>query len=71
MAAQLNILNGASAPTSVTDAIAAATALFNASRRRRSGRWTSKNAVRKQFIALAGTLGSYNEGLIGPGHCDE
>ena len=31
----------------------------------------SKNAVRKQFIALAGILGSYNEGLIGPGHCDE
>jgi hypothetical protein len=27
--------------------------------------------LRDQFIALAGTLGSYNEGDIGPGHCDE
>lgn len=26
--------------------------------------------VRKDFIALAGTLDDYNNGLIGPGHCD-
>ena len=71
MAARLNILNGASAPSSVTDAIAAATALFNAYTPAQIAAMDSKDAVRKQFIALAGTLGSYNEGLIGPGHCDE
>jgi hypothetical protein len=27
--------------------------------------------VRGCFITYAGILGSYNEGLIGPGHCDE
>jgi len=27
--------------------------------------------VRQQAIATAGVLGSYNEGLIGPGHCSE
>jgi hypothetical protein len=71
MAARLNVLDGASAPSSVTDAITAATALFNAYTPAQIGAMDSKNAVRKQFIALAGTLGSYNEGLIGPGHCDE
>jgi hypothetical protein len=70
MAARLNVLDGASAPSSVTDAITAATALFNAYTPAQIGAMDSKNAVRKQFIALAGTLGSYNEGLIGPGHCD-
>ena len=28
------------------------------------------DATRKQFVELAGLLASYNEGLIGPGHCD-
>ena len=28
-------------------------------------------APRPAFISLAGTLASYNEGKIGPGHCDE
>jgi hypothetical protein len=71
MAARLNVLDGASAPLAVTNAIAAATALFDAWTPAQVGALDSKNAVRKQFIALAGTLGSYNEGLIGPGHCDE
>jgi hypothetical protein len=26
--------------------------------------------VRAQFVALAGTLDAYNNGLLGPGHCD-
>ena len=35
--------------------------------------WKGKvgKAQRALFIALAGTLASYNEGTIGPGHCDE
>jgi hypothetical protein len=28
-------------------------------------------ATRSDAIAAAGTLGSYNEGLIGPGHCSQ
>jgi hypothetical protein len=56
MAAKLNVLNGASAPASVTSAIAAAEAYF-----------TSGTG---NITGLASTLGSYNEGLIGPGHCE-
>jgi len=27
--------------------------------------------MRAVFIGYAGLLGSYNEGLVGPGHCDK
>lgn len=27
--------------------------------------------IRGQFVSIAGVLGSFNEGTIGPGHCDE
>jgi hypothetical protein len=56
MAAKLNVLNGASAPSSVTAAITAAEAYFSSG----TGNITG----------LASTLGNYNEGLIGPGHCE-
>ena len=71
MAARLNILNGASAPSSVTAAITTATSLFATYTPAQIGALSGSDALRKQFVALAGTLGSYNEGLIGPGHCDE
>jgi hypothetical protein len=71
MAARLNILDGASAPASVSSAITTATGLFGAYTPAQIGALSGSNALRKQFVALAGTLGSYNEGLIGPGHCDE
>jgi hypothetical protein len=29
------------------------------------------DAVREDFINTANILGMYNEGLIGPGHCDD
>jgi hypothetical protein len=70
MAARLNILNGASAPASVTNAIATATTLFNTYTPAQIGALKGKNSLRQQFISLAGTLASYNEGAIGPGHCD-
>lgn len=67
MAAKLNILNGASTTPAVTAAIAWAEAFF-------PGR-TPSTALSKAQIAAArdaaGILGRYNEGLIGPGHCDE
>lgn len=71
MAARLNVLDGASTPSAVASAIASATTLFQTYSPAQIGAMDSKNAVRKQFVALAGTLGSYNEGLTGPGHCDE
>lgn len=71
MAARLNILNGASAPGSVTTAISSATTLFNTYTPAQIGALKGNDALRQQFISLAGTLGSYNEGTIGPGHCDE
>jgi hypothetical protein len=29
------------------------------------------DALRQQFISLAGVLGAYNEGITGPGHCED
>lgn len=71
MAARLNILNGASAPASVTNAIASATSLFNTYTPTQIGALKGNNSLRQQFLSLAGTLASYNEGAIGPGHCDD
>jgi hypothetical protein len=71
MAARLNVLNGASAPASVTSAINTATSLFNTYTPAQIGALKGSNSLRQQFISLAGTLASYNEGAIGPGHCDE
>lgn len=72
IAAVLNGLSGADT-SDITTELAAAESLFEtytpadiAALKGKNG-----NAVRAQFIALAGTLGSYNEGEIGPGHCDE
>lgn len=71
MAAKLNILNGASVPPSVQTAINTAVTLFNTYTPAQIGALKANSAIRQQFISLAGTLGSYNEGTIGPGHCDE
>jgi hypothetical protein len=68
MAAKLNVLNGASAPPSVIDALAAAETLFNA---QGAGDTTLSKSEQKTAIALASTLDKYNNGLIGPGHCSE
>lgn len=56
MAAKLNVLNGATPTAAVTQAIADAEAYFN------GGAYpTGAHSI----------LGEFNEGLIGPGHCDE
>jgi hypothetical protein len=60
----------ASAPQAVLDAIAAAETLL-ANDPAVIGALKGNNALRKEFVAAAGTLGSYNEGLIGPGHCED
>jgi hypothetical protein len=70
-AAVLNILNEASAPASVTSAISHAEALFEQYTPADIAAMKGNQPVRKDFIATAGILGSYNTGTIGPGHCDE
>lgn len=70
MAAVLNGLNGASAPAAVTQAIASATALFNTYTPAQIGALKGNQAPRPAFISLAETLDDYNNGLIGPGHCN-
>jgi hypothetical protein len=72
IAAKLNMLDGADG-SAITTAFNAATTLFQTYTDEEIAALKGKNgnALRAQFISLAGTLGSYNEGLIGPGHCDE
>jgi hypothetical protein len=67
MAARLNILNGASSTAAVDAAIAWATTFFNTYTPSSSLSASVKSAAQ----SAAGTLGSYNEGAIGPGHCSE
>jgi hypothetical protein len=70
IAAQLNILNGAD-PAAVAGAIANAESLFATWTPAQIAKKKGNNPTRKQFINLAGTLASYNEGDLGPEHCDE
>ncbi|MFC1789775.1 hypothetical protein ACFLYY_02230 [Patescibacteria group bacterium] len=60
-------------PTEVTDAMSDAEVLFNTYSPTEVEGMKGKNGkeTRNEFIELAGILGGYNEGLIGPGHCDE
>ena len=67
MAARLNILNGASSTPTVDATIAWATTFFNTYTPASS----LSSSVKSAALAAATTLGSYNEGAIGPGHCDE
>lgn len=70
MAAVLNGVNDADT-TVVDDEIAAAEALFEAWTPAQIAPLKGRQQPRPEFIELAGTLASYNEGEIGPGHCDE
>jgi hypothetical protein len=69
MAAALNMEAGASVPANVQTAFDAATTLFNTYTPADIAGLPGNDALRAQFVALAGILGSYNEGDIGPGHC--
>jgi len=65
VAARLNGLNGADT-TAASAAFTSATSLFTL--------YTPaqvKGPLKSQFISAATTLDAYNNGLIGPGHCDE
>jgi len=67
MAAKLNLLNGASSTAEVDAAIAGAEALFSSLA---ANSTTLTNAQKTQATAWATTLDNYNNGLIGPGHCE-
>lgn len=67
MAAKLNVLNGATPTTAVSNALASAEALF-AGLNPNSG---FTKAQKANMVSLAGTLGSFNQGITGPGHCSE
>ena len=71
VAARLNVSNGASVPTEVQDALNDATAFFEANTPDDFNALPKKSQERKDVLTWAGILGSYNEGAIGPGHCDE
>lgn len=71
MAAVLNKLNGASSTTAVDAAIASATTFFTTYTPAQAGAFAKSSAARSSALALASTLASYNEGAIGPGHCDQ
>lgn len=70
MAAVLNGVNGANTAV-VNAALTSATTLFENYTPAEIAAKKGQAAPRPQFISLAGTLASYNEGAIGPGHCDE
>lgn len=67
IAASLNILNGASAPTEVTAALDWAETFFGTY----TPTSTLSRSVRSQALSYASLLDSYNNGYIGPGHCSE
>jgi hypothetical protein len=67
MAATLNVLNSASTTKAVDEALTGATSFFE-------NNTPSTNLTRQQrntLLGWASTLDAYNNGLIGPGHCDE
>lgn len=70
MAAKLNELSGASVPSGVATAMSSAVTLFSAYTPAQVAALSKQSTVRRQFIALAETLDGYNNGVVGPGHCE-
>ena len=68
IAVQLNLLTGAD-PTDIQAAFDEATALLEAATPEEIDALKGKD--RKEWNGIAGDLADYNEGEIGPGHCDE
>ncbi len=66
IAAKLNVLNGASTPPNFSASIASAETYLSLNP---STNWSK--AQRNAMTALASYFDRYNNGLIGPGHCDE
>lgn len=71
MAAVLNTLNGAATTAAVDSALSWAKTFFGTYTPAQIGALKGSDPLRQQALAAASTLGSYNEGAIGPGHCSE
>lgn len=70
IAAELNMLAGAYWGD-ITDEFNEATTLLLSYTPANIGALKGNNPLRKDFEELAGTLDDFNNGTIGPGHCDE
>jgi len=70
IAAKLNTLRGASAPGEVSKAIIEAEKLFQQYTPAQIGSLKGSDPVRQNFIEYATILDQYNNGKIGPGHCN-
>jgi len=71
IAAELNFLNGAD-PSAAQSAFDQATTLFNSyTPDEVAAMKKTDKAMRATFVSLAEILDNYNNGLIGPGHCEE
>ena len=71
IAARLNVLNGASIPSDVEIVLNNATDLFGLYTPEQVGALRGNDDLRKRFVAMAETLDDYNNGIFGPGHCDD
>jgi len=71
IAAQLNQLAGASISGDAAAAFADAEDLLAANTPTGIGALSGDDPLRQEFISLAATLDDYNNGVIGPGHCDD
>jgi hypothetical protein len=75
MAAYLNKLSieniGGSIPANVQDALDDGAALLDLHDGNTDIKGKDAKTIRAEFVEIAGILGAFNEGDIGPGHCDE
>ena len=75
MAAYINALSiqdlGGTIPANVQTALTQGQAFLDANDINKDLKGKDAKALKAQAVALAGILGSFNEGTIGPGHCDE
>ena len=69
IAAYLNVLNGASLPQDVSESMEWAVGFFTNTTPDETARLKGKN--KKNIVDNARVLDDYNNGEIGPGHCDE
>jgi hypothetical protein len=70
IAAELNFLAGAY-DGAVDDEFDAAKALLQTYTPAQVAAMLNSSAIKKSFTTLGGILDNYNNGIIGPGHCDE
>jgi hypothetical protein len=71
IAARLNVLAGASVPSDVETVLNSAADLFGTYTPEYIGGLGGDNDLRKRFVRMAAILDDYNNGLTGPGDCDD